>query len=196
MAAKRRLTISIRDDIRIHLLREAGTAQAEKDALQEFREYVVGCWINWATSVYKAHAETLPGCCITTETCKRLDFSKFYAGTGDWQDPKNFCDIDLSTLKRVNGTSVRAFNSRHMNRVEVATVKALGKAWDKADDAHSKLAQDLDSVLLCNTTVEGLIDDLPQCEPFAKQFLNPKKDQHTALLIPGAHARIRKALKA
>lgn len=195
MAAKRRLTISIRNDIRVHLLREAGTAQSEENALQHFREYVVKCWIEWATSVYKANAETLPECCVTTGCPGTLDFRDFYAGTGTWEYPKGYTSTDILSLKRVKGTGIRAFNTRHMTKLQVSSMKALGKAWDKAGETHKKLSQDLDSVLLCNTTVEGLIDDLPQCEPFAKQFLNPKKDQHTALLIPGAHSRIRKALK-
>ena len=198
MAKKRRLTGAIRDDIHTHVRRESGVGKRVNDALQDFREYVVKCWIDWADVAYKAAKEiTLPDACFRKAgTNETVDFFKFYADTGSWEYPEKYTSVILGELSIIRGTNCNQFHSRHLTKPQIAEIKRLGRAWDAAREAAAVLNRDLGSVLSSNTTVEGLISDFPQCEQFAKQFLNPEKDQQTSLVVPGAHARIRKALRA
>lgn len=194
--AKRRLTGAIRHDIQIHLRRNSGLPVKEEEALRALRSYIAVCWYEWATGI-TARIDRLPEVCyIRAEYSDSMRFHDFYAGSGAYQDAVNFVGSRDMDIKIFSGLAAESYHPRHMTVAQIKQVKRLGKAWDYAQESLKAFTNDLDSILSSNTTVEGLIDDLPQCAEFAKQFLNPKRDQQTSLVVPGAHKRIRAALRA
>lgn len=192
--AKRRLTGAIRQDIHNHLRRNSGLPVKEEEALKALRTYIAVCWYEWATGKTD-RIERLPGTCyVDADYFDYLCCSNFYAGSDSIKVGRFLGARDVARVI-IKGLGTNNYKPRNMSLEQMKEVKRLGKDWDDAKAATKTFVSDLGSVLSSNTTVEGLIDDLPQCAEFAKQFLNPKRDQQTSLVVPGAHKRIRKALR-
>ncbi len=195
--AKRRLTGASRRDVAVHLLRESKLVEQQARALKAAREYLVECWLKWARDAKALGVKAgLPKTCFKVNPHPRpMSMHNFYNELGSYEYAHDHTDEDIRSQGFLRGTEASLYHPRMMSPEQVKELKKLGKAWDSCKDEARSFQNDVESVLASNTTVEGLIEDLPACEPFAKQFLNPKRDQQTSLVVPGAHRRIRKQLK-